>query len=165
MRHSLACRIRGLRVPGFITCLFASMVLAAPASAVDLPRDKDTLVNMIRSGIETSDYDTFEKLVFWKDAGKIKKRIVRFHINRGLGRPIKSISFEDYPADGLDAAEATGKLVKNMDVTNMVKVVYDEEPINESGKLPTSVFLVGKVRDAFRIGLVVRKPGADDDDD
>jgi len=118
----------------------------------------------IKQAIEESDYEQLKELVFWKDAGKIKKRIVRFQLNRNLGRPIKTITFEDFPANGLAAAEASGKLAVNMPVTNRVRVVFDEDPINDSGKLPTSVFVVGKKRGVYRIALVVRK-GMDDDGD
>ncbi len=151
---------RGLLAPGL-----AVLLLSLPAQAVELPRDSKSLVSTIREAIETKDYERFKELVFWKDAGKIKRRIVAFQIRRGLGRPIRSITFEDFSEDYLAAAKATGKLAVNMPLTNRVRVVYDEEPINGSGKLPTSVFLVGKIDDVYRIGLVVRKPGKDDDDD
>ena len=147
-------------LPGFVALGFSSSVLA-----VELPQDPDALVTTIEKAINAKDYDRFEELVFWKDAGKIKRRIVAFQIRRGLGRPIKSITFEEFPEGGLAGAEDTGKLVVNMPVTNRVRVVYDEEPINDTGKLPTSVFLVGKLDDAYRIGLVVRKPDFEDDDD
>ncbi len=136
----------------------------AAASTADLPRDPDALIEMIRTAIEARDYDTFQRLVLWKDAGEIKKRIVRFHLNRNLGRPIKSISFEPFPEGGMDAAIATGKLAPNMEITHQVRVIFDEPPIDQNGKLPTSVFLVGLRDDVFRIGLVNQK-GADDDDD
>ena len=97
-----------------------------------------------------------------KDAGKIKKRVVRFHLNRNLGRKIKSISRETFPEDGVDALIATGKLVPNMEMTHAVRVISDEEPVNASGQLPTSVFLVGKRKGVYHIGLVVRT-GFDDD--
>ena len=162
MASSLFARpwARGLFAPGL-----AVLLLCLPAQAVELPRDPESLVSTIREAIETKDYERFKELVFWKDAGKIKRRIVAFQIRRGLGRPIRSITFEDFSEDYLAAAKATGKLAVNMPLTNRVRVVYDEEPINGSGKLPTSVFLVGKIDDVYRIGLVVRKPGKDDDDD
>ena len=119
----------------------------------------------IRGAIEERDYSVFEDLVFWKDAGKIKKNVVRFQIKRGLGRPIESISVEPFPADGLAAHIASGKLAPNMDVTHRVRVVYDEPPMEESGPKPAAVFLVGKLDDAYRIALVVRKGDFDDDDD
>ena len=122
------------------------------------------MMDTIRTAIETRDYDMLKDLVFWKDVGKIKKRIVRFHLHRNLGRKIKSITWEDFPDDGLDAAIATGKLAPNMDMTNAVRVIFDEDPINTAGKLPTSVFLVGKREGVWRIGLVNRA-GLDDDDD
>lgn len=150
-------------------CLTLAVVcLFNPAQAADeshLPSDPDALVSAIRHAIEESDYDQLKELVFWKDAGKIKKRIVRFQLNRNLGRPIKAITFEDFPEDGFAGAEATGKLAVNMKVTNRVRVVFDEEPINDAGKLPTSVFVVGKKRGVYRIALVVRKGFVDDDGD
>ena len=150
--------VRGLLAPGLAICL-----TVAPATAVEMPKDKDAVLEYIRTAIQTSDYDMLRELVFWKDTGKIKKRIVRFHLARSLGRPIKSIQWEPFPEDGFDAAIATGKLAPNMQVTNAVRVIFDEEPINQAGKLPVAVFLVGKRDDVFRIGLVNRA-GFDDDD-
>jgi hypothetical protein len=153
------------RIPSFgLALALLASAFAMPARA-DLPQQPDELVAAIQTAIETKDYETFKELVFWKDAGEIKQRIVRFQINRGLGRPIQSISFEDVSEHALDAIKATGKLEPNMVITNRVRVVYDEAPIDASGKKPTSVFLVGKVDGDYRIGLVVRKPGFDDDDD
>ncbi len=150
---------RGLVAPGIALGVFITPVLAA-----DLPREKEAVMEYIRTAIETKDYDMLSELVFWKDTGKIKKRIVRFHLARSLGRPIKSISWEPFPEDGFDAAIATGKLAPNMNVTHAVRVIFDEEPINAAGKQPTAVFLVGLRKDVFRIGLVNRA-GFDDDDD
>lgn len=151
--------VRALIAPGLAACL-----LTLPAAAVDMPRDKDAVIDYIRTAIETKDYDMLREMVFWKDTGKIKKRIVRFHLARSLGRPIKSITWEPFPEDGFDAAVATGKLAPNMDVSHAVRVIFDEEPINEAGKQPTAVFLVGMRKDVYRIGLVNRA-GFDDDDD
>ena len=151
--------VQGLLAPGLFFLVFAGA-----GQAAEMPRDSDALVAAIKGAIETKDYERFEELVFWKDAGKIKRWIVAFQIRRGLGRPIRSITFEDFGQENLAGIEATGKLELNMPLTNLVRVVYDEEPIDESGKLPTSVFLVGKRDEVYRIGLVVRKAGQDDDD-
>ena len=137
--------------------------MTASVVAAELPDQQDEVVDYIRTAIETSDYDMLKELVFWKDTGKIKKRIVRFHLARSLGRPIKSISWEPFPEDGFDAAVATGKLAPNMTVTHAVRVIFDEEPINDAGKQPVAVFLVGKRDEVFRIGLLNRA-GFDDDD-
>jgi len=165
----LTCETKGrsLLATGFAALIASVVVLwgAIPGQSKELLDNPDALLGTIRDAIETKNYETFKDLVFWKDAGKIKRRIVRFQIRRGLGRPIHKISFEPFPAHGLDAAIATGKLVVNMPVTHRVRVIYDEEPINKEGKLPTSVFLVGLKDNAYRIALVVRKPGYDDDDD
>ena len=158
MIRSLRSLIRGLLVPGF-----ALLLAAAPAGAVEMPRTQDEVLDYIRTAIETKDYEMLREMVFWKDTGKIKKRIVRFHLARSLGRPIKSITWETFPENGFDAAVATGKLAPNMDVSHAVRVVFDEEPINAAGKLPTAVFLVGLRKDVYRIGLVNR--AVDDDDD
>ena len=152
--------LRGRLAPGAVALMLAVPAAAAPAG---LPRDGDALVSMIRAAIETSDYATLEELVFWKDAGEIKKRIVRFELNRNLGRQIRSITLEPFPEHGLDAAIATGKLAPNMEVTHRVRVVFDEPPVEATGKPPTSVFLVGLQGDAYRIALVNQV--RDDDDD
>jgi hypothetical protein len=154
--------IKGMR-RGLLATGAACLLWPAAVSA-ELPRSKEVLMAQIRQSIETKDYELLKGLVFWKDAGKIKKRIVRFHLNRTLGRKIKTITWEDFPENGMDAVIATGKLVPNMKVTNRVRVIFDEAPVNDQGKLPTSVFLVGKRDDVYRIGLVVRA-GIDDDKD
>lgn len=133
---------------------FVVLVQPVGAAGTELPRDPDTLVRMIETAIETRDYDTLDQLVLWKDAGEIKKRIVRFQLNRNLGRPIRSVTFEPFPANGMDAALATGRLTPNMEITNRVRVVFDEAAIEATGIPPTSVFLVGLHRGVYRIGLV-----------
>lgn len=165
MKSLLTNALRRGFFPGAVALGLALGANSALAASGDLPKDSEALVETIREAIEARDYERFKELVFWKDAGKIKERVVAFQIRRGLGRPIRSVTFEPFPADGLKAHEDSGKLMVNMPVTNRVRVVYDEEPIDATGKLPTSVFLVGKVDDAYRIGLVVRKPDAFDDDD
>jgi hypothetical protein len=152
--------LRGLLASGACALMLALPAAAAPA---DLPHDQAALVAMIRAAIETSDYEAFDQLVLWKDAGEIKKRIVRFQLNRNLGRPIRSIAIEPFPEHGLDAAIATGKLAPNMEVTHRVRVLFDEPPVEGTDKPPTSVFLVGLHGDAYRIALVNQL--RDDDDD
>jgi hypothetical protein len=160
MSRPLGRRLRGLIAPGLCAIMLALPGTAAPA---DLPRDGDALVSTIRAAIEARDYETLESLVLWKDAGEIKRRIVRFQLNRNLGRPIQSIAIEPFPEHGLDAAIATGKLAPNMEVTHRVRVVFDEPPVEATGKPPASVFLVGLHGDEYRIALVNQV--RDDDDD
>jgi hypothetical protein len=159
MSGRLTNAIRGLMASGL-----ALSLMVGAAQAASMPKDKEEVLDYIRTAIETKDYEMLREMVFWKDAGKIKKRIVRFHLARSLGRPIKSITWEPFPEDGFDAAIAMGKLAPNMDVSHAVRVIFDEEPVNATGKLPTAVFLVGKRKEVFRIGLVNRA-GFDDDDD
>lgn len=129
-----------------------------------MPKHEEEVVDYIRTAIETRDYDMLKELVFWKDTGKIKKRIVRFHLSRSLGRDIKSIAWEDFPTTAFDAVKAQGRYAPNMDVTNVVRVIFDEEPNASTGKPPSAIFLIGKRNDAFRIGLVNRAFDDDDDD-
>lgn len=150
---------RGLLAPGLAVFLAAS-----PVQAAEPPAESDVLVGMIREAIETRDYDILKDLVFWKDTGKIKKRIVRFHLHRALGRKIKSIAWEEFPEGGMDGVLATGKLKPNMKVTHQVRVIFDEPQLDAYGKPPTFVFLVGQHKGVWRIGLVNRA-GFDDDDD
>lgn len=144
--------------------IFATLGGLTSASAAELPRDSDALLKSIRHAIESNDYAHFKKLVYWKDVGEIKRRIVRAQISRGLGRPIRSMSFDPFPKDGFAGVNATGKLSANMPISNIVRIVYDEAPLPNIGKSPTAVFLIGKIDGFYRIGLVVRKPGLDDDD-
>lgn len=150
---------RVLLAPGLI--IYA---LSASVDAMGLPSSEEELVSRIQNAIETSDYESLKEIVFWKDAGKIKQRIVRFHLNRNLGRTIKSIEIEPFPESALDGIVESGLHKPNLEVTHSVKVIFDEEPINAAGKLPTSVFLVGKNDGVFRIGLVNRAFDDDDDD-
>ena len=145
-----------------IACLTAPGV--ASAGDGNLPAESAQLIATIRQAIEESSYEQLEELVYWEGAGKIKKRIVRFQLNRNLGRSVKSITFEEFPENGMAALAEAGKLEVNMPVSNRVRVVFDEAPINDAGKLPTTVFVVGKQEGVYRIALVVRK-GIDDDGD
>ena len=61
------------------------------------------------------------------------------------------------------AALATVGLKPNMVLSERVRVVYDEPPVDASGKRPASVFLVGRQEGVYRIGLVIQ-PVVEDDD-
>lgn len=160
LRSTINAICRGLLVPGFL----ALFMLPAAAATAELPKDPDGVLSYIRAAIVEKDYDAFKRLVFWKDAGRIKKRIVRFHLSRSLGRKIKSLTWEEFPEDGLAAHIATGKMAPNMEMTNAVRVVFDEPPIDATGKQPTAVYLVGLKDGVYRIGLVNRTRFDDDDD-
>lgn len=146
---------------GAVACLFTASI--AFAATNELPRTDEELLDRIRTAIDAKDYGPLEELVYWEGAGKIKRNIVAFEIRRGLGRKIDSITFEEFPEDGMAAINDMEKLRVNMPVTNRVRVTFDEPAINDQGMQPTSVFLVGKRDGAYRIALVVRN--FDDDDD
>lgn len=136
----------------------------AVGAATDLPQTDDALIETIESAMVARDFEPFEQLVYWEGAGKIKRRIVKFQIRRGFGRKIDKIALENFPENGMAAIDEIEHLRVNMPVTHRVRVTFDEPPINDQGKLPTSVFLVGKKDGAYRIALVVRKIDDDDDD-
>jgi hypothetical protein len=121
-----------------------------------LPRTEDELVAMVRTAIDQRDLATFERLINWQGASPIKRRVVGFEVRHSLGRKVRSIALEPFPEDGLREAEARGTLAMNMPVTERLRVVYDEPPL-ENGALPTAIFLVGKQDDAYRIALMVRR--------
>ena len=66
------------------------------------------------------------------------------------------------PVDGPGYWEALVRPGRKMRIGD--RVIFDEEPINDTGKLPTSVFLVGEREGVWRIGLVNRAVDDDDDD-
>jgi hypothetical protein len=128
----------------------------AAVAAGPFPKTEEQLVAIVRTAIAERDMATFEELINWEGASAIKRRIVGFEVRRGLGRPIRSISLEPFPNDGLRKMEAGGALKANMPVSYQLRVIYDEPPMEGFGIPPTTVFLIGREGDAFRIALVVR---------
>ncbi len=144
--------------------LALGLATSAIAAKAELPGDAETMAAEIRSAIEARDYERFEELVLWKDVDKIKKRVVAFQIRRGLGREIESVTLESLDLNAVQEMLADGRHKLNMPVSQKVRVVYAEAAINDNGKKPTSVFLIGKHKDAYRIGVVVRNFEDGDDD-
>ena len=77
-----------------------------------------------------------------------------YQIRSTFGRPIRSITLEPFPADGLKEAESRGTQKANMTVSHRLRVIFDEPP--------TDVFLIGKDQDVYRIALVNPVPRNDD---
>lgn len=126
------------------------------AAVEPLPTSDDELVATVRAAIVERDMETFDQLINWDGASKMARRVVTFSVRHGLGRPIRSIELQPFPADGLAKIEAQGKKHANMPVTNQLRVVFDEPPIEGLTTSPTMVFLIGKLDDAYRIALMVR---------
>ncbi|KJB91563.1 hypothetical protein N826_27050 [Skermanella aerolata KACC 11604] len=145
--------------------IFGTLALASfgtPALARDLPKTPDELISTVSKAITERDMAVFEDLVNWKDARKIRKRVVSYQIRTTFGRPIRSIALEDFPADGLKETESRGTQKANMAVSHRLRVIFDEPP-GESGIPPTDVFLIGKEQDVYRIALVNPVPRKDND--
>ena len=144
--------------------VFGTLALASfgtPALARDLPKTPDELIATVSQAITDHDMAVFEDLVNWKDARKIRKQVVSYQIRTTFGRPIRSITLEPFPADGLKEAESRGTQKANVPVSHRLRVVFDE-PAGESGNPPTDVFLIGKDQAVYRIALVNPVPGNDD---
>ncbi len=136
--------------------LMLAAASTAQAAIESLPTTDAELVATVRSAIVESDMNTFDQLINWDGASKMARRIVTFSVRHGLGRPIRSITLQPFPADGLAKIEAQGRKHVNMPVTNELRVVFDEPPIEGLTTSPTMVFLIGKLDDVYRIALMVR---------
>lgn len=136
-----------------LACLLITGKVTA-AGAVALPSTDDQLVTTVRTALEGRDFATFEELVNWDGASKMRRRAVSYQLRYGFGRPIRSITLEPSPAAELQAMEAQGRFKANMPVTQQIRVVFDE-PDTSYGKPPTAFFLVGREGDAYRIALVL----------
>lgn len=142
--------------------LFGLMgVAAAPAAeapapaAAPLPSQPDEVVTYVTNALTTHDLDAFERIVEWKGARPIRKRMTLSQIRYSFGRPIKSATVEPFPTDGFQRAKDMLDLDPNMPVTEQLKVVFDEPVGVEGGTQPTSVFLLGKEDGRYRIGLLL----------
>jgi len=162
-RHlAVARRRRGRHracLGALLVILVGGGVTAAPGAQ---PTTEDQLVAELKAALLARDLATLEDLVNWEGASKMRRRAVTYQLRSGLGRPIRSVTMEPFPADGFREIEERGTLRPNMPVSRQVRVVFDE-PDNPYGRPPTAVFLVGKQGEAYRIALVVptRKPGED----
>jgi len=127
----------------------------APAgTAAPLPSQPDALVAYVTKALTDHDLPAFERLVNWTGTRAQRKRLTLYQIRSGFGRPIKAAALEPMPEDGLAEATSRGTLKANMPVTERLRVVFDEPPV-EGDAPPTSVFLVGREGGTYRIALLV----------
>ena len=149
-------------------CLAVLAVLplldAGAVAATAGPSSEAELVDTVRTALVQRDQETFDALINWNGAGTIKQRVVRFQVQHGFGRPIRSIALEPLSKDALVKLEARGTLKANMPVSHRLRVEFDEPP-RLDGNPPVDVFLIGKDGGVFKIALVVRIETAEDDDD
>lgn len=127
---------------------------APEAAATPLPAQADALVAYVTKAMTDHDTAAFERLVNWTGTRAQRKRLTLYQIRSGFGRPIKAAALEPMPEDGLAEATARGTLKANMPVTERLRVVFDEPPV-EGDAAPTSVFLIGRESGAYRIALLV----------
>lgn len=150
---------------GIAAALAAAAALPGPAHAqapetakevapVPLPSQADALVAYVTKALTEHDLPAFERLVNWTGTRAQRKRLTLYQIRSGFGRPIKAAALEPMPEDGLAEATSRGTLKANMPVTERLRVVFDEPPV-EGDAAPTSVFLVGRDAGTYRIALLV----------
>ncbi|MGE7417553.1 hypothetical protein [Methylobacterium tarhaniae] len=126
----------------------------AAGSAAPLPAQADALVAYVTKALTDHDLPAFERLVNWTGTRAQRKRLTLYQIRSGFGRPIKAAALEPMPDDGLSEATSRGTLKANMPVTERLRVVFDEPPV-EGDAAPTSVFLIGREGGTYRIALLV----------
>ncbi|AWN48726.1 hypothetical protein DK419_22170 [Methylobacterium terrae] len=143
----------------------AAGLLAGPAGAqpapeatagavAPLPAQGDALVAYVTKALTDHDLPAFERLVNWTGTRAQRRRLTLYQIRSGFGRPIRAATLEPMPEDGLAEATSRGTLKANMPVTERLRVVFDEPPV-EGDAPPTSVFLVGREGGSYRIALLV----------
>jgi hypothetical protein len=125
-----------------------------PAVGSELPKTEDQLVATVQNALIDRDMSVFSKLVNWNQARPFRQRAVKAQISTAFGRPIRSVTLEAFPVDGLQEVEARGTLKANMNVSHQLRIVFDE-PDNEFGTAPTDLFLVGRDQEGYRIALIV----------
>lgn len=150
--------LRLLAAAGLVGTLVLSAAQAAESTApaaAPLPSQPDEVVSYVTKALTAHDIDAFERIVEWKGARPVRKRMTLSQIRYSFGRPIKSATVEPFSADGFKRAKDMLDLDPNMAVTEQLKVVFDEPVGVEGGTQPTSVFLLGKEDGRYRIGLLL----------
>jgi len=130
------------------------IAVVGSALAVELPKTEDDLIAVVRNAILSRDMALFMNLVNWDQARPLRQRAVKAQISTTFGRPIRSITLEPLPAEGLREVESRGTLRANMPLSHKLRVVFDE-PDGDAGILPADVFLIGRDSQGYRIGLIV----------
>lgn len=138
-----------------VTATFASFIaICGPATGSEMPRTEEELIASVRTALSNRDMAMFTALVNWDQARPIRQRAVKAQISTAFGRPIRSITLERFPSDGLKEVESRGTLKANMPVLHQLRVVFDE-PGHDSETAPTDIFLIGQVGGSYRIALIV----------
>ncbi|KQT58481.1 hypothetical protein ASG52_21750 [Methylobacterium sp. Leaf456] len=130
--------------------------LAAPEATSDraaLPSDPDGLVAFVTKALDDHDEGAFERLVNWEGVRPPRKRLTLHQIRTTFGRPVKAMTVEDFPEDGLAEAEARGTYKINMPVTKRLRVVFDEE-VGQPDAESANVFLLGQKDGVYRIAIL-----------
>ncbi len=156
MEYKLNCGPPSLRraITAAGIALFVGMGGGGPAGGSELPTTADDLLVAVKNALLNHDMTSFTALVNWDQARPIRQRAVKAQISTAFGRPIRSMSLEPFPPDGLKEVESRGTLKANMPISHQLRVVFDE-PDNHYGNAPTDLFLIGQDSKNYRIALII----------
>ncbi len=142
--------------------------LAAPVhaaqddAAVHYPATTEELVTTVKTAIETKDFEAIEHIVNWMGISDYKRREFSTAIRHGLGRPIAKIELEQID-DETQRNLRNIKLHKlNMQVSHILRVTYSDG--ETGGVTPASVYMIGRMANAYRIALLVKEKGTTEND-
>jgi hypothetical protein len=159
-------RLPQARASAFIALLalaFAAPAAAeAPSKAVEgaktdsfrLPSNPEELVAYVKQAVASHDLEAFDRLVEWRGATPLRRRMTLHQIRYTFGRPIRTATVEAFPDDGLEEAKNVLALQPNLPVTDRLRIVFDEGA-TPSGDDPASVLLLGKEDGVYRISLLL----------
>jgi hypothetical protein len=161
--------ITRVRRGGFgLLCILALLLSApvvhadAPEATQKYPATTDELVTTVKAAIEAKDFAAIDNLINWTAISDYKRREFTSHILHGLGRPVAKIEIEQVDDETRDNLLHLKNHKLNMQVSHLLRVTYaDGEP---GGVVPAAVFLVGRMADVYRIGLLVKDKGTTEND-
>ena len=132
-----------------------------PATASELPKTEEDFVKAVRTAIETGDFPSFERMVWWGDISAYKRRVVSAQIRHSLSRPVQKLEIETADIQTRRDLQNIQNLRLTLPVKDLLRVTYaDGEGLKEA---PVTVFLVGKLEGSYRISLLVRNGKRDPD--
>lgn len=144
-------RLLALASFGFIMVINGAVSAAPP----DLPTTPDGLLAEVRQAIEHGDFPAFERLVYWTDVSRHKRRVIAAQIRHSLSRPIQNIELESADDETRRDLQSLMNLRLNLPVSDLLRVTFDDgkgDPV-----APATVFMVGKLNGEYRIALLVKK--------
>lgn len=157
-----------VRRGGFgLLCILVS-VFALPFAALGesgektYPKSVDELVAIVKSAVETKDFEAIDHVVNWMGISDYKRREFSTQIRHGLGRPIAKVELEQIDDETMRALRNIKLHKLNMQVSHILRITYADGEAN--GVTPAGVYLVGRMEETYRIALLVKERGTTEND-